>query len=82
MDLLVLPDGTVRAIYAEDIDLDVLGRPVITRASHVEPDEQGRWIADLTPVARPGSRAVRSPQRGSRRPSRPGWKPTGSPRQR
>ena len=22
MDLLVLPDGTVRAVYAEDIDLD------------------------------------------------------------
>ena len=26
MDLLVLPDGTVRAIYAEDIDLGVLGQ--------------------------------------------------------
>ena len=38
MDLLISPDGTVRAIYAEDIDLAVLGRPVITRASHVEPD--------------------------------------------
>ena len=27
MDLLVLPDGTVRAIYAEDIDLGLLGSP-------------------------------------------------------
>ena len=39
MDLLVLPDGTVRAIYAEEIDLGLLGNPSITRASHVEPDE-------------------------------------------
>jgi hypothetical protein len=53
MDLLVLPDGTVRAIYAEEIDLGLLGSPSITRASHVEPDEQGRWSADLSPVNGP-----------------------------
>ena len=53
MDVLVLPDGTVRAIYAEDIDLGVLGRLAITRASHVEPDERGHWIPDLTPVSGP-----------------------------
>jgi hypothetical protein len=53
MDLLVLPDGTVRAVYAEAIDLHNLGRPAITRASHVEPDAQGRWLADLTPVSGP-----------------------------
>ncbi len=53
MDLVVLPDGTIRAVYAEEIDLGVLGRAMIMRASHVEPDEQGRWIADLTPVAGP-----------------------------
>ena len=41
MDLLVLPDGTVRAIYAEDIDLTDLGSAVISRASHVEPDPRG-----------------------------------------
>ena len=35
MDLLVLPDGTIRAIYAEEIELDSLGHAVITRASHV-----------------------------------------------
>ena len=38
MKLLVRPDGTVRAIYDEAIDLAVLGRPTITRASHVEPE--------------------------------------------
>jgi hypothetical protein len=53
MDLLVLPDGTIRAIYAEDIDLADLGSVLISRASHVEPDSQGRWIADLSPVNGP-----------------------------
>ena len=53
MKLLVKPDGTVRAIYDEAIDLGVLGRPTITRASHVEPDQEGRWLADLTPVGGP-----------------------------
>ena len=53
MKLLVKPDGTVRAIYQEAIDLGVLGRLTITRASSVEPDEQGRWRADLSPVNGP-----------------------------
>lgn len=47
MDLVVGRDGTIRAVYAEDIDLGVLGQAVIRRASYIEPDEQGRWIADL-----------------------------------
>jgi hypothetical protein len=53
MELLVLPDGTIRAVYAEDIDFREFGKPLIARASHVEPVDQGRWIADLTPVAGP-----------------------------
>jgi hypothetical protein len=53
MKLVVLADGSVRAIYDEAIDLAVLGRPRIARASHVEPDDQGRWRADLTPVDGP-----------------------------
>ena len=53
MRLLVQPDGTVRAIYDEAIDLALLGRVTITRASHVEPDQQGRWRADLSPVNGP-----------------------------
>jgi len=53
MDLVVARNGTIKTVYAEDIDLGVLGQPVITRASHVEPDEQGRWIADLSPVNGP-----------------------------
>ncbi len=53
MDLLVARDGTIKAVCAEDIDLRVLGQAIIARASHVEPDEQGRWIADLSPVLGP-----------------------------
>jgi hypothetical protein len=53
MKLLVKPDGTVRAIYDEAIDLAVLGRPTIIRASHVEPSQEGRWTADLSPVGGP-----------------------------
>ena len=53
MDLIVSPDGTIKAVYAEAIDLGVLGHLVISRSSHVEPNDSGRWLADLTPVAGP-----------------------------
>jgi hypothetical protein len=53
MQLVVSPSGRVRAIYSELIDLSSLGRPDITRASHVEPDGAGRWHADLRPVGGP-----------------------------
>jgi hypothetical protein len=47
MNLVVEPDGQVRAIYSEEIPLETLGRPRIFRASVVEPDGDGRWLADL-----------------------------------
>jgi hypothetical protein len=53
MRLLVAPDGSVRAVYAETIDLGALGALHTRRASHVEPDGAGRWWADLEPVAGP-----------------------------
>ena len=53
MELIVAAGGTIRAIYAEEIDLCILGHPVIVRASYVEPDEAGRWIADLSLVNGP-----------------------------
>jgi hypothetical protein len=53
MKLLIRPDGTVRAIYDESIDLGAIGRPTIARASHVEPTPEGRWLADLAPVGGP-----------------------------
>ena len=53
MELLVAPHGGVRAVYSETIDLAALGQLWIRRASRVEPDGDGRWWADLTPVAGP-----------------------------
>jgi hypothetical protein len=47
MKLVISPDGLVRAIYSEEIALDALGPPQITRASTIEPDRDGRWHADL-----------------------------------
>ena len=53
MNLVIKRDGSVRGIYGEAIDLAALGPPRITRASHVEPDRHGRWMADLSPVGGP-----------------------------
>ena len=53
MQLVIEPDGSLHTIYGEQIDLHALGRPAISRASHVEPDPHGRWFADLSPVAGP-----------------------------
>jgi hypothetical protein len=53
MQLIVRPGGAVQCIYGEEIDLSVLGNLAIRRASHVEPDEDGRWVADLSPVGGP-----------------------------
>ena len=53
MQLVIAPDGTVRSVYDEQIDLAALGPPAIARASHVEPGGDGAWHADLSPVAGP-----------------------------
>jgi hypothetical protein len=62
MQLVVDPAGQIRAIYGEQIDLATLGRPRVFRASHVEPDRDGRWHADLRPLIGPvlGPFALRS----------------------
>ena len=49
MQMIVATNGSLRCLYDEAIDLAAIGRLSITRASHVEPDEQGRWLADLRP---------------------------------
>jgi len=56
------PHGQVTCLYGEDIDLCALGAIAIRRASHVEPDEHGRWRADLAPMSGPrlGPFALRS----------------------
>jgi hypothetical protein len=53
MELVVGPTGQVRCLYDEAIELASIGQLHITRASHVEPDEQGFWWADLAPVKGP-----------------------------
>jgi hypothetical protein len=53
LELIVEPDGRLRCLYDESIDLAALGRLTITRGSHVEPTADGRWTADLAPVGGP-----------------------------
>lgn len=43
-------DGTAISIYNEDIILNSLGKVNINRASYVEPNENGEWIADMSPI--------------------------------
>jgi hypothetical protein len=52
MQLVVKPNGDVRCVYAEDIDLHQLGPLSIRRGSAVEP-ANGKWTADLSPVNGP-----------------------------
>jgi hypothetical protein len=51
--IVVNPGGEVRCIYSETVDLSSLGSLSSRRASHVEPDANGRWWADLSPVNGP-----------------------------
>jgi hypothetical protein len=53
MDLVIDARGTVRGVYGEAIDLARIGQVRIARASHVEPDDGGRWWADLALVGGP-----------------------------
>jgi hypothetical protein len=53
MELVVSVDGVARCIYDEGIALREIGTLKITRASHVEPDAEGYWWADMGPVDGP-----------------------------
>jgi hypothetical protein len=48
-ELVVGVDGGMRCIDDEALDLREIGRLTITRASHVEPDAEGYWWADMGP---------------------------------
>jgi hypothetical protein len=50
MLLIIQPDGQIRCLYGESINLQALGSLTIQRASRVEPDSDGRWWADLSPL--------------------------------
>jgi hypothetical protein len=53
MQMVIDPQGGIRCLYGEAIDLAALGTLSIQRASHVEPDAEGQWWADLAPVGGP-----------------------------
>lgn len=53
MELVILPNGAIRCVYDEAIELTALGPLEIRRASHVEPTVDGTWTADLSPVGGP-----------------------------
>jgi hypothetical protein len=53
MQLVITPSGEVRCIYGETIELAEFGQLTIRRGSHVEPDSNGQWLADLGPVDGP-----------------------------
>jgi hypothetical protein len=53
MEIVISPSGELHCVYSEAIDLHALGLLQIHRASHVEPDIEGLWWADLSPVSGP-----------------------------
>ena len=53
LELVIGVDGSARCIYDEALDLREIGKLQITRASHVEPDAEGYWWADMGPVDGP-----------------------------
>ena len=53
MELVVDAGGDVRCVYGEELDLREIGKLQITRASHVKPDRDGYWWADMGPVDGP-----------------------------
>jgi hypothetical protein len=71
MELVVGADGMARCIYDEVLDLREIGTLKITRASHVEPDAEGCWRADMGPSGGPvlGPYGSRSEALGAER----GW---------
>jgi len=51
--IFIGPDGKIVSIYNDNVDLSSVGKVKIRRASHVEPDKNGKWVADLSPVGGP-----------------------------
>ena len=62
IELFISTTGLIRTLYDEALPLRTLGTLQIERASHVEPDADGNWSADLRPCGGPvlGPFVVRS----------------------
>ena len=53
MELIFESSGSARCVYSDTLPLVSIGKLRIERASHVEPNKEGEWIADLSPVFGP-----------------------------
>ena len=53
MELVINSTGDIRCVYGEEVNLSELGRLSIQRGSHVEPNADGQWTADMSPVQGP-----------------------------
>ena len=55
MSKLIIDEvGTLTMIYADELrPLLLAGQGTIVRASHVEPTDDGKWTADMSPVGGP-----------------------------
>jgi hypothetical protein len=53
MEIIFKSDGGATCIYSDGLPLAGIGKLTITRASHVEPTDDGQWTADLSPVNGP-----------------------------
>jgi len=54
MQVIVGNDGTLRFIYDDALlPLNEQGKLQVRRASHVEPNDEGKWEADMSPVGGP-----------------------------
>ncbi len=53
IDLIIEAEGAVRCIYTDELPLSAIGILHISRGSHVEPNAEGQWLADLGPVGGP-----------------------------
>ena len=51
MELVFESSGNARCVYSDTLPLASIGRLRIERASHVEPNDKGEWVADLSPVS-------------------------------
>ena len=53
MELVFESSGNARCVYSDTLPLVTIGKLRIERASNVEPNDKGEWIADLSPVSGP-----------------------------
>ena len=53
MEFVFELNGEGRCIYSDYIPIRELGDVCIQRASHVEPNSHGEWVANLSPMEGP-----------------------------